>query len=263
MFNMNPWIQLSIDCANQRSSLDDLFKVYPTIPDGIRELDEKLWKNIEGSFKKKDNAELIENLVKLNLFPIKDSYVAYLKRDKKASERNPQTIARLVGRLYEMGLDTIYARCSEPKETNRQIGPLFISTLVKQLLFTDMKLINLIIDILEKSEVPLKQGEILALAEKHPAYMDCIELQKVQVPLSAVARCLTKYSGGSKPVFGVYFEGRDKKSQKRFFLKTKDIPEVKNIPESSLHPYFYRFVETSSSIISDKRIKKESFDLII
>ena len=36
---MNPWIQLSIDYANQRSYLDDLFKVYPTIPDGIRELD--------------------------------------------------------------------------------------------------------------------------------------------------------------------------------------------------------------------------------
>lgn len=27
--------------------------------------------------------------------------------------------------MYEMGLDTIFARCSEPKETNRQIGPLF------------------------------------------------------------------------------------------------------------------------------------------
>jgi len=104
-----------------------------------------------------------------------------------------------------------------------------------------MKLVNLIIDILEKSYVPLKQGEILALAEKYHSYKDCIELQKVQVPLSAVARCLTKYSGGSKPVFGIYFEGRDKKSQKRFFLKTKDIPEVKNIPESSLHPYLVQF----------------------
>ncbi|OGI66468.1 restriction endonuclease [Candidatus Nomurabacteria bacterium RIFCSPHIGHO2_01_FULL_39_10] len=122
---MNPWIKLSIEYANQRSYLDDLFKVYPTIPDGIREIDGKLWKNIENSFKKKDNSGLIENLIKLNLFPIKDSYVAYLKRDKKASERNPKTVARLSGRLYEMGLDTIYARCSEPKETNRQIGPLF------------------------------------------------------------------------------------------------------------------------------------------
>ena len=106
-----------------------------------------------------------------------------------------------------------------------------------------MKLVELIIDILEKSDTPLKQGEILSLAEKHPAYKDCDELHDVQVPLSAVARCLTKYSGGSNPVLGIYFEGKDKQSQKRFFLKTKDIPEVKSIPESSLHPYLVKFVQ--------------------
>ena len=56
-----------------------------------------------------------------------------------------------------------------------------------------MKLVELIIDILEKSEIPLTQGEILSIAEKHEKYYECEELQKVQVPLSAVARCLTKY----------------------------------------------------------------------
>lgn len=61
----------------------------------------------------------------MDLFPIKDSYVAYLKRDKSSIERNPSTVDRLCGRLYEMGLDKIYEKCSEPKETNRQIGPLF------------------------------------------------------------------------------------------------------------------------------------------
>ena len=39
--------------------------------------------------------------------------------------RNPQTVNRLCGRLYEMGLNKIYEKCTEPKETNRQIGPLF------------------------------------------------------------------------------------------------------------------------------------------
>jgi hypothetical protein len=51
--------------------------------------------------------------------------VAYLKRDKSSIERNPRTINRICGRLYELGLDKIYAQCSEPKETNRQIGPMF------------------------------------------------------------------------------------------------------------------------------------------
>ena len=31
----------------------------------------------------------------------------------------------MCGRLYDLGLSKIYERCSEPKETNRQIGPLF------------------------------------------------------------------------------------------------------------------------------------------
>jgi len=113
-----------------------------------------------------------------------------------------------------------------------------------------MKLVELIIDILDNSEIPLKQGEILALAEKHRDYKKCEVLHRVQVPLSAVARCLTKYSSGSKPVFGVFFDGKHKKSQKRFFLKTKDIPEVKIIPESSLHPYLVKFVKERFNIYS-------------
>jgi len=122
---MNYWTQLSIEYANQRNYLDDLFSVYPTIPNGIRDLNKDLWKEVETSFNEKDNVKLIENLLKLELFPIKDSYVAYLKRDKSSIKRNPKTIDRLSGRIYEMGLDKIFEKASEPKETNRQIGPLF------------------------------------------------------------------------------------------------------------------------------------------
>jgi len=122
---MNGWMKLSIEYANQRSYLDDLFQVYPTIPEGIRDVDRDIWESIEQAFARQDNLTLIENLLKLELFPIKDSYVAYLRHDKAALGRNPATVARLCGRLYEMGLKTIYERSSEPKETNRQIGPLF------------------------------------------------------------------------------------------------------------------------------------------
>lgn len=122
---MNYWTDLSIQYASQKSYLDDLFQVYPTIPEGIREVNQQRWRNIEKAFKEKDNDVLIRELLKLDLFPIKDSYIAYLKRDKSAIERNPKTINRICGRLYEMGLNKIFERCSEPKETNRQIGPLF------------------------------------------------------------------------------------------------------------------------------------------
>lgn len=122
---MNYFTQLSIDYASQKSYLDDLFQVYPTIPEGIREIDKNLFSKVEHSFHNQDNVELISTLLKLDLFPIKDSYIAYLKRDKNSILRNPKTVNRISGRLYEMGLDKIFEKCSEPKETNRQIGPMF------------------------------------------------------------------------------------------------------------------------------------------
>jgi len=121
----NRWLDLSIQYANQRSYLDDLFSVYPTIPEGIRDINEETWHLIENSFQNRENEQLIRYLLSLDLFPIKDSYVAYLKRDDTSILRNPKTINRLAGRLYEMGLDKIFERCTEPKETNRQIGPMF------------------------------------------------------------------------------------------------------------------------------------------
>lgn len=80
---------------------------------------------------------MIKQLLKLDLFPIKDSYVAYLKRDSSSIKRNPRTINRICGRLYEMGLDKIFERCSEPKETNRQIGPMFKDWLKRKSLGID------------------------------------------------------------------------------------------------------------------------------
>lgn len=122
---MNKWTNLSILYANQRSYLDDLFRVYPTIPEGIRDIDNDIWATVEKAFKRKNNIQLIQSLLELELFPIKDSYVAYLKKDRSAIERNPETINRICGRIYELGLSKLYERCSEPKETNRQIGPMF------------------------------------------------------------------------------------------------------------------------------------------
>jgi hypothetical protein len=122
---MNYWTKLSFEYANQRTYLDDLFAVYPTIPEGIREIDRSAWARIETAFNNKQDTTLLNELLELDLFPIKDSYVAYLKRDPSAANRNPATVARLCSRLYEMGLNEVYKRSSEPKETNRQIGPLF------------------------------------------------------------------------------------------------------------------------------------------
>ncbi|MBH0234219.1 hypothetical protein [Helicobacter pylori] len=119
---MNCWTKLSIEYANQCSYLDDLFQVYPTIPEGLREIDSKIWSNVEYHFKRKDNLALITELLNLDLFPIKDSYMAYLKRDKSALERNPRTINRICGRLYEMGLNKIFERGHQNAQFNDAIS---------------------------------------------------------------------------------------------------------------------------------------------
>ena len=122
---MNIWTKMSIDFANQKNYLDELYKVYPISPNLRRNIDTGLQKNIQIAFDNKDNENLVRSLLELELFPIKDSYVAYLRKDKSSIERNPQTINRIAGTLYEMGYDTVIEKCTEPKETNRQIGPMF------------------------------------------------------------------------------------------------------------------------------------------
>ncbi len=122
---MNPWTVLSIDFANQRNYLDQLFRVYPSVPEGLREIDTAQWQPVERAFIAKDNTALIEALLRMELFPLKDPYVAYFRHDPGAMRRNPETVNRLCGRLFELGLDELYERCSQPREVNRQVGPMF------------------------------------------------------------------------------------------------------------------------------------------
>lgn len=128
---MNIWIEKSIELANQKDYLDQLFKVYPMANNLKRELEESTIKKIKESFEKNNNGELIKLFLEQELFPIKDSYVAYLRKDKTAIERNPNTINRLAGMVYEMGLEETIFNMTLPKETNRQIGPLFSNWIKK------------------------------------------------------------------------------------------------------------------------------------
>lgn len=179
-------MQLSIEYANQRSYLDDLFQVYPTIPEGVREMHKELWKDVEKAFERRNNLMLVENLLKLDLFPIKDSYVAYLRKDETALERNPATVARLCGRLYEIGLDEIYSRSSEPKETNRQIGPLFKHWLQKKSLGVGPVKLEKFLSTKENAILDASDAEMTAFAKEHLNY-------KHSKGLDFVARFNNKY----------------------------------------------------------------------
>lgn len=122
---MNIWTTKSIELANQRNYLDLLYKVYPMSVNLRRELDKDDAAKITSYFENRKSKDLLKILLQQEIFPIKDSYVAYLKRDIKAIDRNPNTVDRLTGMLYEMGLEEIFDKTTVPKETNRQIGPMF------------------------------------------------------------------------------------------------------------------------------------------
>ena len=129
---MNIWTQRSIELANQRNYLDLLYRVYPLSANLRREVGDDIKNNIENAILSRDNEALLNILItqtnsKKIVFPIKDSYVAYLKHDNSALTRNPNTVNRIAGILYEMGYDDILDKATAPKETNRQIGPLFSS----------------------------------------------------------------------------------------------------------------------------------------
>ena len=122
---MNIWTSKSIELANQSNYLDLLYKIYPMSVNLRRELKPIVKSKIEKYYNNQDGEKLLRILLEQEVFPIKDSYVAYLKRDKTAISRNPATVERLTGMLYEMGLKEIFNKTTQPKETNRQIGPLF------------------------------------------------------------------------------------------------------------------------------------------
>lgn len=131
--------QKSIDIANKEDYLDRLLSIYPMIPDEKREINSFLWDRIEKFFNEKNDVELLKTLLSLDLFPIKDSYIAYfrqsIKQNYKLLEnqktnsdifiRNPLSVKRICNRLYMMGLNEIHTNITIPKETNRQIGPMF------------------------------------------------------------------------------------------------------------------------------------------
>lgn len=122
---MNIWTQRSVELANQRNYLDLLYRVYPISHNGRREPDNQLWNRIRTHYDSRNDNELIKNIIKLNVIPIKDSYFSFLRYDPSAVDRNPATISRLAGHLYDMHIDDIYDKSCAPIESNRQIGPMF------------------------------------------------------------------------------------------------------------------------------------------
>jgi hypothetical protein len=93
--------------------------------EGERTVDDTVISDIRSSFSRGNNTELLNKLLSLERFPYKDSYVGFLRKDRTAIGRNPQTVQRICDRLYAMGIDKVIEGVSQSKEANQRRGPQF------------------------------------------------------------------------------------------------------------------------------------------
>jgi len=128
---MNYWVKESIKIANGPGYLDRLQAVYPVTIAPRRSLTAEKRKILKEAFNFKDDNRLIMELVKLKKFPIKDPYVAFLRKNQKFIDYNPRTIKRICEHIRLIGFEKMLEGIEEAIEFNRTIGPLFRKWLAK------------------------------------------------------------------------------------------------------------------------------------
>jgi hypothetical protein len=122
---MNQWVENSIELANSPGYLDRLHEVYPVTREAEREIPPQVQEALRAAYERHDNFGLLRLLLKLERFPIKDPYVAFLRKKPHFPEYNPKTVDRIAETLYANGFEKMIEGAQTPKEFNTQIGPLF------------------------------------------------------------------------------------------------------------------------------------------
>ena len=122
---MNKWVNKSIKLANSKGYLDKLMEVYPVNLTLARRVSAVEKNKIKKALGKRNSKELISVLLDLERFPIDDSYVGFLRKDRGALIKNPKTVKRIAERLFEMGVGGILIGASRPKASSRQVGQMF------------------------------------------------------------------------------------------------------------------------------------------
>ena len=122
----------SINMANNYDYLDRLYEIYPIATNIRRNIDPTTIIKLQYAHENRENERLVRECLKLDLFPLKDSYVAFLRKHPNAIENNPQTINRIAGTLYQLGWEKLLNNITEPKEANRQMGSKFKEWLIQK-----------------------------------------------------------------------------------------------------------------------------------
>jgi hypothetical protein len=103
---VNEWATRTAKLAQQTDYLDRLYEIYPG-ETYAREVDSDTSASIRRYLDEGDNASLLRCLLRLQKFPIKDSYVDFLRRFDRSIENNPATVARICGAIRSLGYEGI------------------------------------------------------------------------------------------------------------------------------------------------------------
>lgn len=123
---MNIWTQKSIELANAPGYLDKLSDIYTMQDNPERPMPEHIIGQIRHNYSQRNSRELINLLINhAPVFPVKDSYIGFLRKKPSSIDENPITLGRIANRLYSLGFDKMIEEASRPKETNRQLGSVF------------------------------------------------------------------------------------------------------------------------------------------
>jgi len=122
---VNEWAKKTLEVVRTENYLDRLQRIYPNIENPPRTINDEIKLLIKIAFDGRNGESLLNILLDLKKFPYKDSYVAFLRKDRGAIDRNPETTSRICNKLYRMGFEKIIKGITKPKETNTQRGPQF------------------------------------------------------------------------------------------------------------------------------------------
>ena len=128
---MNKWVKKSINLANSQGYLDNLMKIYSVDMTSPRKISPEEEEKIRKIFASRNKKKLISALLDLKRFPIDDPYIGFLRKDRKALDKNPKTVRRLGKKLLGMGIKEIFIGASRPKSPSRQLGQMFRKWLPK------------------------------------------------------------------------------------------------------------------------------------
>lgn len=98
--------------------------MHPVSQNLPKQIDQAMGNRVVDAVKADNDNELLNALLDLDLLPIKQPFVTYMKKDRGSVRCNLGTVQQIASELRGYDMEQLWRMCSAPKETNRQLGPM-------------------------------------------------------------------------------------------------------------------------------------------